>query len=127
MIGVINLAGTMDMADNIPNMEKGCGAPVVTQLMGGDVQARKARYAQSSAFSLLPIRVPQALIWGEYEEYVPRPLAQKYVEKATNTGDVARLIIVPGVGHFETASPHTSSWPVVFRTISSMLDKSFSD
>jgi len=120
--GVINLAGTMDMTDNIKNMEAGCRDKVVTGMLGGTPQEVPERYAQVSVMSLVPLGVPQILIWGEYEEFVPLPLAQKYVNMATRAGDTARINIVPGVGHFDLASPFTKSWPVLRSSIKAMLD-----
>lgn len=120
--GVINLAGTMDMADNIDNMQTGCGDAVVTGMLGGTPRDVPERYAQVSAISLVPLGVPQLLIWGEHEKFVPLPLAQKYFDAATRAGDTARIIVVPGVGHFDLASPFTKAWPVLRSSIRAMLD-----
>lgn len=120
--GVINLAGTMDMTDNIENMQAGCRDTVVTGMLGGTPQEVPERYAQVSALSLVPLGVPQVLIWDEHEEFVPLPLAQKYVSAATQAGDAARIITVPGVGHFDLASPFTDAWPVLRSSIKATLN-----
>jgi hypothetical protein len=62
------------------------------------------------------------LVIGEHEEFVPRPLVEAYAQAATRAGDDVRVEIVPGVGHFELASPRTSAWPVVEAAIRSLLD-----
>lgn len=125
--GVINLAGTMDMTDNMENMQAGCRDTVVTGMLGGTPQEAPERYAQVSVLSLVPLGVPQLLIWDEHEEFVPLPLAQKYLNAATRAGDAARIIIVPGVGHFDLASPFTDAWPVLRSSIRAMLDGTLPD
>jgi acetyl esterase/lipase len=119
--GVINLAGTIDMTANIPHMEQACRGPVVTALMGGAPAAVPERYREASANTMLPLGVPQILIWGEHEDYIPQPLVEQYVSAATRAGDRARLVLVPAAGHFETASPFTAAWPVVHEAIRSLL------
>ena len=79
------------------------------------------RYKEASANTMLPLRVPQILIWGDHEDFVPQPLAEQYVSAATRAGDRARLVLVPAAGHFETASPFTPAWPVVREAIRSLL------
>jgi acetyl esterase/lipase len=119
--GVINLAGTIDMTENIANMESRCRDTVVTALMGGTPSAVPGRYREVSPTAMLPLQVPQVLIWGEHEDFVPLPLAQHHVDKATAAGDKARLIMVPAAGHFESASPASSAWPIVLGAIRSLL------
>ncbi len=119
--GVINLAGPVDMRDNIQNYEAECGDPVVTQMLGGAPSQTPDNYAQVSASDHLPLGAPQVLIWGEHEPYLPRPLAQAHVERAKAAGDDARLVVVEGAGHFEIASPKTAAWPAVRREIQRLL------
>lgn len=119
--GVINLAGTIDMAANIAHMEEKCRGPVVTGLMGGTLLDVPERYKAVSTQTLLPLGISQALIWGDQEDFVPQPLVEEYVAAATRAGDRARLVLVPAAGHFETASPFTAAWPVVREAVRSML------
>ena len=121
--GVINLAGTIDMTENIANMESRCRDTVVTTLLGGTPSAVPERYREVSATAMLPLQVPQILIWGEHEDFVPLPLAERYVNKATEAGDKTRLIVVPATGHFESASPASTAWPTVLGAIRSFLNK----
>lgn len=119
--GVINMAGPVDMTANIAHYEQMCRGPVVTDMMGGTPSAVPERYRNASANTMLPLGVPQILIWGDHEDFVPQPLAEQYVSAATRVGDRARLILVPAAGHFETASPFTSAWPIVREAIRSLL------
>lgn len=120
--GVINLAGTMDMSVNIENMEAGCQAPVIHEMLGGSPADVPERYAESSVFKLVPVGVPQVMLWGEHEQFIPRPFAQAHVDAATRAGDQAELLIVPGVGHFEIATTLEPSWPTLRGAIASLLD-----
>lgn len=121
--GVINLAGTIDMTENIAHMEAQCRDTVVTTLLGGTPSAVPERYREVSATAMLPLQVPQVLIWGEHEDFVPLSLAQLHVNAAIKAGDAARLIVVPAAGHFESASPASSAWPIVLGAIRSLLDQ----
>jgi acetyl esterase/lipase len=121
--GVINLAGTIDMTKNIAHMESQCRDTVVTTLLGGTPSAVPERYREVSAMAMLPLQVPQVLIWGEHEDFVPLPLAQLHVNMAIKAGDKARLIVIPAAGHFESASPASSAWPIVLGAIRSLLNQ----
>ena len=125
--GVINLAGTIDMAENIAHMESQCRDTVVTTMLGGTPSAVPDRYREVSATSMLPLKVPQILIWGEHEDFVPLSLAQRHVNMALKAGDNARLIVVPAAGHFETANPASSAWPVLRGAIRSLVNLSNRD
>ena len=111
------------MSEGIEAYEATCRAPVVRQLLGGMPADVPARYADSSAARLLPLGVRQIMIWGSGETYVPRNQAENYVTAARRAGDDARLIIVPGVGHFETASPRSTAWPTVLGSIEGLVAK----
>jgi acetyl esterase/lipase len=80
------------------------------------------RYTQTSAIKLLPLGIPQVLVIGEHEDFVPRPLAEVYAQAAEQAGDPVRLIVIPRVGHFEIASPRASPWPQVESAIRALLD-----
>jgi acetyl esterase/lipase len=119
--GVINLAGTIDMTQNIAHMERECKDAVVTGMLQGTPASVPDRYRDVSANTMLPLGVPQILIWGEHENFVPRELAQRHIDAALKSGDRARLIVVPDAGHFETANPKSDAWPAVRDAIRSLL------
>ena len=89
--------------------------------MGGPPNAVPDRCKEASANAALLPGVAQILIWGDHEDYVPQPLAEQYVSAATRAGGRARLVLVPAVGHFETASSFTPAWPAVREAIRSLL------
>jgi acetyl esterase/lipase len=119
--GVINLAGTIDMRENIAHMETECRDTVVTSMLGGTPASVPERYREVTATMAVPLGIKQILIWGEHEDFVPLPLARRHVEAATKAGDQARLIVIPGIGHFESASPQSPAWRTVLEAIRSLL------
>jgi hypothetical protein len=54
---------------------------------------------------LLPLGVPQVLISGTGNPYVPLQLQQEYVPIASAKGDKVKLIVVKDRGHFESCDP----------------------
>ena len=119
--GVIDLAGPVDMTANITGYEALCRDSVITTLLGGTPATVPQRYEQASAIRLLPLGVPQVLVGGTHEEFVPLPLMEAYTEAARRAGDSVRLVVIPGAGHFEIASPRSSAWPAVESAIRSLL------
>jgi acetyl esterase/lipase len=119
--GVINLAGTIDMRENVTHMQTECNDTVVTGMLGGTPESVPDRYREVSATTMVPLGVQQILIWGEHENFVPLPLVNRYVDAATKAGDRARVIVIPGIGHFESANPRSSAWPTVLEAIRSLL------
>jgi acetyl esterase/lipase len=120
--GVVDLAGPLDLSANIDGYESLCKDTVITSLLGGTPASMPGRYAQASPRKLLPLGVPQVLILGQYEEYLPLALAREYVAAARRAGDAVQLEVIPGVGHFEIASPRASTWPRINSSIRALLD-----
>lgn len=120
--GVIDLAGPVDVTANVSGYEALCRDSVITALFGGSPATVPERYAQASAIRLLPLGTPQVLILGAHEDFVPLPLAEAYAQAAGAAGDRVRLIVIPGVGHFEIASPRASTWPQVEMAIRALLE-----
>lgn len=120
--GVINLAGGGDMQALIPFEPQSCGGSVIEAMLGGTPAKFPERYAQTSAIKMLPIGTPQVLIWGERDDNVPLSIGEAYTKAATEAGDPVLLIVFPGLGHFETASPFSPCWPVVRSAIQCLLE-----
>lgn len=121
--GVVNLAGRPDIQVKIEDYEKLCGDSVITSLLGGTPSTVPDRYSQASPMALLPLAVPQVIVIGTFEDYLPRSLAEQYVAAAVAAGDSARLIVVPGAGHFEIASPRSAAWAPIESAIRSLLER----
>jgi acetyl esterase/lipase len=120
--GAMDLAGPLDLTANIAGYEGLCRDSVITSLLGGTPAAVPERYAHASPIRLLPLGVPQVLVIGEHEEFVPRPFVEAYVQAAVQAGDPVRLIVVPAAGHFEIASPAAAAWPTIAAAVRALLD-----
>jgi acetyl esterase/lipase len=121
-VGVVDLAGPVDMTAHIREYEGLCGDTVITTLLGGTPSSVPERYAHASPKALLPLGVPQLLVIGTYEEFVPRSLVEAYVTAAVQAGDSARMLFFPEAGHFEVASASASTWPQIEAAIRTLLD-----
>jgi acetyl esterase/lipase len=123
--GVVDLSGTPDMAGELPGLPAACGEDVVQAMMGGTPATVPERYAQVSAIRMLPLGIPQALIWGARDDQVPLVIAERYSRAARQAGDRVRLVVDSAAGHFEPASPFTPLWPAVRSAIRALLDGTF--
>jgi acetyl esterase/lipase len=119
--GVVDIAGPPDMAAERRVEQVACGSPVVEAMLGGTPAQVPERYAQASASRMLPLTVPQVLVWGGRDAIAPTWLAQDFLRTAKERGDTARLVVVPDVGHFELATPADPAWPRVLEAIRSLL------
>jgi acetyl esterase/lipase len=120
--GVLDLAGPIDVSANIQGYEALCRDSVITTLLGGTPGAVPERYADASAMKQLPLGIPQVIVIGEHEDFLLRSLAEAYPRAAVQAGDPVKLIVIPGAGHFEIASPRASTWHQVESSIRALLD-----
>ncbi len=60
LTGVVSLDGPADLKATLPLERPVCGAPVVTNLIGGSPEALPERYRDASPIERLPLGVPQA-------------------------------------------------------------------
>jgi acetyl esterase/lipase len=121
--GVIDLAGTGDMEAFIQFEQQGCHGAVVEEMLGGKPIDVPEHYAQASAMKMLPLGIPQILIWGNNDDIAPILLGERYMFAAEQGGDPVRLVSIPDVGHFEIASPLATTWPAVRSEIVALLAK----
>ena len=121
--GVIDLAGTGDMEAFIQFEQQGCHGAVVEEMLGGKPIDVPEHYAQASAIKMLPLGIPQILIWGKNDDIAPILLGERYMLAAKQAGDPVRLVSIPDVGHFEIASPLATTWPAVRSEIVALLAK----
>jgi acetyl esterase/lipase len=119
--GVIDLAGTGDMEAFIQFEQQGCHGAVVEEMLGGKPIDVPERYTQASAIKMLPLGIPQVLIWGRNDNIAPIWLGERYTQAAKQAGDPVQLIAIPDVGHFEIASPLSKTWPAVRSEIVALL------
>ena len=121
LLGVVNLAGPTGLESILPIQSQLCGAPVITNLIGGSPSEVPERYRQASPSNLLPIGVKQVLITGAQDKLVPARWGQKYEEEAKKVGDDVSFIAVENASHFDVIAPGSVAWPKVEEAVLSML------
>ncbi len=116
--GVVSLAGVADLRRA---WELGLSRGAVAEFLGGSPEAVPDRYAQASPIELLPLHCSQRLLHGSKDDVVPAEISRRYQAAAAAAGDDARLIELPGAGHFELIDPRTPEWKSVHTTIMDLL------
>ena len=95
-----------------------CGAPVITQLMGGSPEERAQRYREGSPVEMLPLGVPQEIFAGRmFAAQTPA-----YVEAAKRAGDAINATVASQSGHFVFIDPGSSTWPQVVKAIRALAE-----
>jgi acetyl esterase/lipase len=115
--GVVDLDGPGDLKATIPLQQPVCGAPVITQLIGGTPEERAQRYREGSPIEMLPLGVPQQIFAGR----MFAALAPAYVEAARHAGDTVNAAVSEKAGHFVVIDPGSSTWPEVVKSIRAFL------
>jgi pimeloyl-ACP methyl ester carboxylesterase len=76
----------------------------------------------------MQLSIPQAsqyLIHGGADDVVPPALSRDYVaakqKRAGKEKEDARLVEIPGAGHFDVIDPHSPAWTRVEQTIVQLL------
>jgi acetyl esterase/lipase len=93
-----------------------CGG-VIGKLMGGSPAEQEARYAAASLTRLVPVGVPQTLVFGLLDRQWT-PVGRSYLARAQAAGDsTIRVVELPESGHFEMVNPASSSWPAVIAAL----------
>lgn len=109
----VAIGGPGDLADFSTYDQKICGAPVISQLMGGGPADRPERYRLGSPVALLPLGVAQMLVVGDADGVMPEPSRRAYAEAARAAGDRIDVRVAPDAGHFEVIAPTSPAWQVV--------------
>jgi acetyl esterase/lipase len=115
--GVVNLDGPPDLKATIPYQQPICGAPVITNLIGGSPEERPERYREASPIELLPLGVPQAFFAGQMFAAHVAP----YEMAVTRAGDVLQTAAFPDAGHFVFIDPQSKVWPQVVGSVRRLL------
>jgi acetyl esterase/lipase len=108
--GAVSLGGVVDLRRA---WERRLGNGAVDDLLGGPPDQVAERYAAADPAALLPLGVRQVLVHGTADANVPFALSEGYAAAAVARGDAARLVPLPGAGHFEVIDPRSREWPAV--------------
>jgi acetyl esterase/lipase len=108
--GVVPLAAVSDLRRAYAlQLDNG----VVGELLGGSPDRVPQRYEAASPMELLPIPVPQRVVHGTADNLVPFEMSQRFAKASKN----AKLIPLPGIGHFELIDPRSQVWPTIQQNI----------
>lgn len=107
--GVVSLHGPADLKATIPLQRSICGAPVITDLIGGLPEERPERYREASPIELLPFGVPQAFFAGQMFAAQVAP----YEAATKRAGDSMQASAFPKAGHFVFIDPESDVWPQI--------------
>ncbi|MDX2847696.1 alpha/beta hydrolase family protein [Actinacidiphila glaucinigra] len=141
-IGVVSLAGVLDLVDadsvalgdgltdpdpdippNVPPPSHAEAWPAVAEragdgitrlLLGGSVAEHTDRYAAASPVELAAggVPVPVLIVHGSADEVIPPAYAQTYAQAAAAKGADVTLVVSPGADHFDVIDPDGHAWGV---------------
>ena len=117
---VVALAGIADMRVYADRGPRGC-AEATPRVMGGLAAQHPDRYAAVSPAELLPLGIPQVLVWGEEDTIVPERLFEAYEGKAKQSGDSVEILRVKGAGHHDLCTPGGPAWAQMVGAIRRLL------
>lgn len=121
--GVIVLGGVPDLKAFRSQGKTICGMDVVGQLLGNSADQVEKHYKEASSKELLPLGLPQILIYGTEDEVVPVTFAKAYAKNAQQKGDSVKLVEVEGAAHQEFNVPNSIVWPTLKSAVFSLLDR----
>ncbi|OGT46421.1 MAG: hypothetical protein A3E83_06300 [Gammaproteobacteria bacterium RIFCSPHIGHO2_12_FULL_41_20] len=111
--GAIVLGGVPDLLMFQKQGEIMCGTDVISRLLGNIPEQRLIHYRQASPNELLPLGVPQVLLYGENDLVTPSSFSYAYSQQAIKKGDVIKLAEIPYAGHHEYNVPNSVAWPTL--------------
>jgi hypothetical protein len=114
---VVGLDGPADLKATIPLQQPICGAPVITDLIGGTPEQQPQRYHDGSPIELLPLGVRQVFFTGQMFAAHSAP----YAAAVKQAGDAALVMPYPTAGHFTFIDPQSTIWPDVMKSVRQML------
>ena len=118
--GAVSLAGIVDMRAFAEYGREPCGERHL-RVMGGTPGRQPARYAAVSPAELLPLGIPQVLVWGDEDRVVPESLFTDYEKRARASGDPVEVIVLKQTGHHDMNSAEAPGWPRIVAAIRRLL------
>lgn len=118
--GVVDIDGPPDLVSFQPMEQPMCGAPVVTQFLGGTPAEFPSRYREGSIAALLPTAARQELSVRAKPAEV-NALLEQYVGVAEKAGDPVRMFTFQGNSHSDGINPTAPDWETVMASVRSLL------
>jgi acetyl esterase/lipase len=116
--GAAPIAGVVDLRRG---WELRLSDGVIGELMGGPPEKLPQRYYAGSPIELVPLGVRVRLLHGTDDSVVPIEISNNYQKAASQAGDDAGLVPLPGADHFLPVDPRSIHWPLVEKTVQGLL------
>jgi len=109
VVGAVTQAGLLDL---VGAAAERLGDGAVVALMEGEPRSLPQRYHHASPLASVGDGARVVCVHGDADDAVPLSQSERYVEAARMAGDPAKLIVLPGVGHFQLIDPGEPAWEV---------------
>lgn len=125
--GVVDIDGPPSLAAASTIDDLVCGSHVIQKFLGGTPQQVPDHYAQGSADGLLPLGVPQQVLFSGKTEFLSKDRSQwsslftNYAAQAEKSGDNVQVTRMDKAGHFDGINPQSKTWPAVLARIKAVL------
>lgn len=106
----VDIDGPPDLRPYVASVKDICGAPVISDLMGGDPATQPARYKEGNPAERLPLHTTQLLVSAKL---LTPEAARTYAQAARAAGDRVEILELPDTGHHEPVAPGTPAWAKV--------------
>lgn len=107
IVGAVTQAGLLDL---VSAADERLGEGAVIALMEGEARSLPQRYHHASPLAQVGDGARVVCVHGDADDTVPLRQSERYVEAALRAGDPARLIQLPGIGHFELIDVGHPAW-----------------
>jgi acetyl esterase/lipase len=120
--GVISMGGVPDLAEfRSKQSTQICGKDVIAELLGRTEAKINAHYKEASPIALLPLSIPQILIYGTDDPVTPINI-DNYVKRAQQSGSSIELIKIKYAGHHEYNVPNSVVWPTIQKWVLTLVE-----
>ena len=117
--GVAGVVALAPVSDLVACYRAGLDHDAVGALLGGGPEQQPERYAAADPARLVPLGVPVRIVHGTADDRVPFAMSRSFARLARSAGDLVKLDVLAGGGHFDVIDPLSTAWPAVlgaFRT-----------
>ncbi|MFZ0300219.1 MAG: alpha/beta hydrolase [Candidatus Sulfotelmatobacter sp.] len=110
---VVSLAGVVDLQQAYALH---LSDDAVVEFLGGTPAEVADHYREADPMKL-EIRTRQWLVHGAEDDVVPPAFSRDYVAAKQKMKEDARLVEIPGTGHFEVVDPRSGAWRAVEKVV----------
>ncbi len=107
VVGAVTQAGLLDL---VSASTERLGDGAVVALMEGEARSLPQRYHHASPLANVGDGARVVCVHGEVDDTVPLSQSERYFEAARMAGDPVKLIVLPGIGHYELIDVDHPAW-----------------